>query len=319
MSEAKYRNALPQLNGKPCIADGGLETCLIFHDGFDLPLFAAFPLLNDEAGRTALHRYMGHYADIAIRHEKGLVMDTPTWRASPRWADELGVSKTDLRDAHAKAVGALIALRGERETAASPFIVNGAIGPHDDGYNPQSFLSVADAKAYHSDQIGWFVEFGADMVSAITMTYAQEATGLALAAKDAGMPCIISFTVETDGRLPSGQALSEAIEEVDGASDASPAYYMLNCAHPDHFDGVLQDGGDWRGRIMGLRANASRMSHAELDAAEELDEGNPAELGAQYQALMAVLPNLAVVGGCCGTDHRHIEAISSACGDMRVG
>ena len=313
MTTAKYRSDLPQRNGKPCIADGGLETALMFHEGFELPLFAAFPLLDSEDGSVALDRYMRRYCDIAVRHQKGLIMDTPTWRASRRWADELGVSRDALRASHGTAIQRLIALRDELETAASPFVVNGVLGPQDDGYKPESFLSVAEAKAYHADQVGWFTEFGADMVSAITMTYAEEAIGIALAARDADIPCVISFTVETDGRLPSGQTLSDAIEAVDRESDRSPSYYMINCAHPDHFAAVLQGNGSWRDRIMGVRANASRMSHAELDDAEELDEGNPGELGAQYKYLTAVLPNLVVFGGCCGTDHRHIEAIVDAC------
>lgn len=313
MNRVGYRDSLPQLNGKLCITDGGLETTLIFHDGIELPLFAAFPLVSQEDGKAALDRYMRSYCDIAIRHQKGLIMDTPTWRASKRWASDLGVSEETLKDSHARAVDWLAELRTELETESSPFVLNGVIGPHDDGYVPQSLLSVAEARAYHADQIQWFTELGTDMISAITMTYVEEATGIALAAQEAGMPCAISFTVETDGKLPSGQGLRSAIEAVDRETDGSPSYFMINCAHPDHFEDVLSEPGEWRGRIMGLRANASRMSHAELDEAEELDEGNPTELGSQYRSLRALLPNLMVVGGCCGTDHRHIESISAEC------
>jgi S-methylmethionine-dependent homocysteine/selenocysteine methylase len=142
------------------------------------------------------------------------------------------------------------------------------------------------------------------------MTYVDEAIGVTRAAQDAVIPAAISFTVETDGDLPSGQALGEAIEEVDRATDSGPAYYMINCAHPTHFDSVL-DGGDWVGRIRGLRANASTCSHAELDEAEDLDDGDPQDLGARYGELRDRLPALNVVGGCCGTDHRHIGEICS--------
>lgn len=132
------------------------------------------------------------------------------------------------------------------------------------------------------------------------------------AARAAGMPVVISFTLETDGHLPSGQSLAEAIRETDAATDGAPAYYMINCAHPSHFRDRLAEGSDWRSRIRGLRANASRLSHAELDEATELDEGNPDELGADYRELRLLLPELAVFGGCCGTDHRHVEAIARA-------
>lgn len=310
---AEYRNHLPQLTGKPFLTDGGLETTLVFHDGFDLPLFAAFPLLRDVRGKAALDRYMRRYAEIAISHGKGLVLDTPTWRASSRWAAELGYSQEALKDVHRDAVSALMELRKELQTLATPMVINGAIGPQDDGYNPETFMSADAAADYHGPQIEWFSEFGADMVSAITMTYVEEAQGIARAAKAAGMPCVVSFTVETDGRLPSGDGLRSAIEAVDRDTDGSPAYFMINCAHPDHFASVVNEPGEWRQRIMGLRANASRMSHEELDNADELDEGNPSELGQQYRALRDALPNLAVLGGCCGTDHRHVEAISRNC------
>jgi S-methylmethionine-dependent homocysteine/selenocysteine methylase len=150
------------------------------------------------------------------------------------------------------------------------------------------------------------------MVSAITMTYPEEAIGVVQAAQDAGLPAAVSFTVETDGRLPSGQAIDEAIEQADAETDGAPAYFMINCAHPTHFADALEAGAPWLERIGGIRANASRLSHAELDEAEELDDGDPDDLAARYAALRPRLPALRVVGGCCGTDERHIDAISAA-------
>ena len=151
------------------------------------------------------------------------------------------------------------------------------------------------------------------------MNYAEEASGIARAAREAGMPVALSFTVETDGRLPTGQPLNEAIAQVDSETGAYPAYYMINCAHPTHFDTVLAPESEWINRIGGLRANASRMSHAELDEAEELDAGDPVELGQEYADLKRHLPNLTVLGGCCGTDHRHIEQIGLACAPIFGG
>lgn len=314
MMHAPYRTNLPQMNGKAFLTDGGLETTLVFHDKIDLPLFAAFTLLEDEAGSKAIDRYMRRYCELAVRDGKGFVLDTPTWRASKRWAGELGISEARLKAAHAKAISGLWTLRAEYETAQSPFVINGVLGPQDDGYNPAQMMSAKEAESYHAQQVAWFSEFGADMVSAITMTYVEEAIGIARAAKAADMPAVISFTVETDGKLPSGQRLRSAIEQVDRVTGNAPAYFMINCAHPDHFADTLNGDPAWRNRIVGLRANASRMSHAELDNAEELDDGNPDELGQQYRDLKSVLPNLNVFGGCCGTDHRHVGAISVACG-----
>ena len=203
----------------------------------------------------------------------------------------------ELRDAH---------------DGGGPIVISGCIGPQDDGYSPETKLSAAEAQDYHSTQIGTFADTSADMVSATTMTYAHEATGIARAAREAGLPAAISFTLETDGRLPSGQELGEAIEQVDAETDSSPAYYMINCAHPTHFEDALEGGAAWAQRIRGLRANASTKSHAELDEAEELDEGDPDDLGPRYAALRDRLPNLNVLGGCCGTDHRHVCAVRDA-------
>jgi S-methylmethionine-dependent homocysteine/selenocysteine methylase len=301
-----HRSDLPQLGGELFLTDGGIETTLIFHHGLDLPAFAAFMLLRDEAGTDELRRYYAPYLALAREAGAGFVLESPTWRASPRWAAELQVSAQELDELNRKAIALMEELRGE---AAGTAVISGCIGPQDDGYNPAARLSADGAQDYHSTQIETFADTAADMVTAITMTYADEAIGLARAARAGGLPVVISFTVETDGRLPSGQGLGEAIAEVDEATDAAPAYYMINCAHPTHFEAVLETEEAWPGRIGGLRANASTKSHAELDEAEQLDEGDPADLGTRHAALREQLPNLCVLGGCCGTDHRHVGEI----------
>jgi S-methylmethionine-dependent homocysteine/selenocysteine methylase len=300
---------LPQLAGdRLFITDGGLETTLIFHLGLDLPDFAAFDLLRDDTGAEALRRYFDPYLAVAREHGAGIVLDSATWRASRDWGERLGYSRAELADANRRAVALTEELRASAPDV--PTVLNGVVGPRGDGYVVGEAMTAAEAEEYHGEQIGTFAETAAEMVSAITMTYVDEAVGIALAARAAGLPAAISFTVETDGRLPSGQPLGEAIELVDAETGSSPAYFMVNCAHPTHFAGVLD--GPWCDRIVGIRANASRMSHAELDAATELDEGNPTELAAQYLALRERLPNAAVLGGCCGTDDRHVAAIAAA-------
>jgi S-methylmethionine-dependent homocysteine/selenocysteine methylase len=308
-----YRDRLPQLDAdRPFLADGGLETTLIFHRGIDLPHFAAFDLLRSDAGREELRSYFEPYVELAREREVGMVLDTATWRASPDWAQRLGYSPEDLDDANRAAVALAEEIRAVGEDERTPIVANGVVGPRGDGYDPAELMSADEAEGYHSRQIATFADSAADMVTAITMTHAEEAIGIVSAARKAGMPVAISFTVETDGRLPSGQPLPNAIEQVDAATDHAAAYFMVNCAHPTHFAHVLEDEGTWRDRIGGLRANASAKSHAELDEAEELDEGDPVELGAQHRSLRARLPQVAVLGGCCGTDHRHVEQISYA-------
>jgi homocysteine S-methyltransferase len=301
---------LPQLTGdRLYITDGGLETTLIFHLGLELPDFAAFDVLRDEAGTAALRRYYEPYLAIARERGLGIVLDSATWRASRDWGERLGYSSAELAEANRRAVALVEELRAANPDV--PAVLNGAVGPRGDGYVVGETMTAGEAEAYHSEQIGTFAGTAAEMVSAITMTYVEEAVGIARAAQAAGLPAVVAFTVETDGRLPSGQPLGEAIEQVDRETGSSPAYFMVNCAHPTHFEAVLE--GSWRERIGGIRANASTMSHEELDAATELDAGDPEELAQQYRALRERLPNAVVLGGCCGTDDRHVAAIAAAC------
>ncbi|HEY8002572.1 MAG: homocysteine S-methyltransferase family protein [Vicinamibacteria bacterium] len=300
---------LPQLAGDLFLTDGGLETVLIFHEGHELPAFAAFDLLKDERGTEALRSYYTPYLELAAERGLGFVLESPTWRANPRWAAEIGYSEDELEAFNRRAIALMVEIR-EAAGSGSQIVISGCVGPHDDGYEPAEMLSAGAARDYHATQIAVFADTPAEMVTAVTMTYADEAIGIADAAAGAEIPGAISFTVETDGRLPSGQPLGEAIEEVDRRAAVRPAYYMVNCAHPSHFEAVLE--GAWTERIQGLRANASTRSHAELDQATDLDDGDPADLGARYAGLRERLPRLNVLGGCCGTDHRHLAEIRDA-------
>jgi S-methylmethionine-dependent homocysteine/selenocysteine methylase len=310
---ARYRHHLPQLSGGLFLTDGGIETTLIFREGLTLPYFAAFDLLKHDAGYAALQTYFRTYVDIARRYEVGCILESATWRANPDWGTKLGYSSTALADLNRKAITLLQEIREAYELGTTPIVISGCIGPRGDGYNPAALMTEDDAEHYHTMQAQTFRDMEADLVTAITMTYAAEAVGLTRAAQAAEMPVVISFTVETDGRLPTGQTLQEAIEQVDDATGRGPAYYMINCAHPTHFVGTLAAGDPWLDRIRGVRANASSKSHAELDEAIELDDGNPEDLGRQYRELKGKVLRLNVLGGCCGTDHRHIEAICQAC------
>jgi S-methylmethionine-dependent homocysteine/selenocysteine methylase len=305
----RHRDRLPQLGGGLFMTDGGLETTLIFQDGFDLPEFAAVDLLRSERGTEALKSYYTRYAELATELGIGFVLESPTWRASPAWATRLGYSASELEQLNRRAIALMEEVRDRYESSKAPFVISGCVGPQGDGYNPKELLSADAAESYHSTQIATFAETSADMVSAITMTYAAEAVGIVRAASRDGLPAAISFTVETDGRLPSGQALGEAIEQVDEETQQAAAYFMINCAHPTHFEHLLTPEAPWLERVGGMRANASMKSHAELDEAATLDDGDPEDLARRHRELRSSLPNLNVLGGCCGTDHRHVEAI----------
>ncbi len=311
---AKYRDTLPQLSDDFFMTDGGIETTLIFLDGQDLPYFAAFHLFQSIDGENALRNYFRTYGALANKFNVGLVLETATWRANPDWGQKLGYSAEALAEANRKSVRLLEEVRSKYENDQTPIIISGCIGPRGDGYIPDSAMSAQDAEAYHRTQIETFAATSADLVTAITMNYAEEAIGIVQAAKHANVPAVISFTVETDGKLPTGQTLGDAIEQVDNATEKYAAYFMLNCAHPSHFDTVVSGDEPWTARIRGLRANASKMSHAELNEAPELDAGAPSVLGQEYAALRKEqLKHLNVMGGCCGTDDRHIERIAAAC------
>jgi S-methylmethionine-dependent homocysteine/selenocysteine methylase len=309
---ALYRSALPQMNGRIFLTDGGLETTLVFLEGVELPAFAAFPLIEEQEGRERLKRYFEPYLATARDRNVGFVLDTPTWRANTDWGRKLGYSPERLATINRRSVDFAAGLR-ETAGASAPIVVNGVIGPRGDGYQVGTAMTAEEARSYHEAQVVGFERSAADMVTAVTMTYVEEAVGIAEAAKEHGLPAAISFTVETDGRLPSGDSLKEAIRAVDRATGDYPAYYMINCAHPRHFEGVLAGAEPWLDRIRGIRANASTRSHAELDEARDLDAGDPVQLGRDYRGLRGRLRHLSVMGGCCGTDHRHIAAICEAC------
>ena len=289
------------------VTDGGLETDLIFHRGLDLPDFAAFPLVESDEGRRVLAEYYEGYADVARRAGAGLTLETPTWRANPDWAARLGYDEAALDRAVRASVDLVSRVRDAHpELYEAGVVVSGAIGPRGDGYVAENVGSVEDYADYHRPQIASFAAAGADVVTAMTMTHADEATGVVAAARSVGIPVVVMFTVETDGRLPDGTPLAEAVTRVDAAG--GPDWFGVNCAHPEHIEPALTDG-DWRERLVVVRPNASRLSHAELDEAEELDDGDPVELRRDLDALRDRMPSLRVVGGCCGTDVRHVASL----------
>jgi len=295
----------------PVVTDAGLETWLVFERGIDLPAFAAYPLVATTDGRALLTEYYQHYIAIADAAGAAVVLEAPTWRANPDWAATLGHDRAALAQLIDASVDVVHRLR-PRWTSEQPFLVGAAVGPRGDGYQIDGAMNADEAAEYHSFQIGRLADTPVDVVTAMTICYADEAIGITRAAADVDLPAVISFTLETDGRLPSGMSIGEAIETTDAATGDYPTHYMINCAHPTHFDHVLDSTAPWATRIGGLRANASTLSHAELDEMDHLDAGDPDDLAQRYVDLRSQLPALQVIGGCCGTDHRHVAAIATA-------
>jgi homocysteine S-methyltransferase len=305
-----YRDSPPFDDGTLWLTDAGMETVLIFLLGQELPSFATFPLLESEIGREALRSYYEPFLELARARGTGFILGAGTWRASADWGAGLGYDAAAMEAVNRRAMAFVEELRASLPAEQPPVLLEAPIGPRGDAYAPSSLMTASEAQRYHAVQLQTLADTPVELLTALTLTYADEAIGMTRAAGEAGLPIAISFTVETDGRLPSGQSLRAAIEQVDAETDGAPVHYMINCAHPAHFTDALADAGAWRERLRGLRANSSQRSHAELDDADELDEGDPADLAERHVALRALLPGLAVLGGCCGTDIRHVTQIA---------
>ena len=313
---SKSRHLLTGIGDQIFLTDGGMETVMVFHEGIDLPQFAAFTLLDSAIGRGALTKYYTAFLDEAAAQRAGFILDTPTWRASAGWGQVMGLTPEQIDTINHEAVALVQGLRADRRPQhppiqQPPILINGVIGPHGDAYAPEQVLSPEAAQTYHRRQVAVLSASGVDLISAMTISSHGEAIGIAKAADEFDQPVTLSFTVETDGRLVSGMSLADAIHRTDDATDAAPLWYGINCAHPDHFRDILR--GDWVNRIGAVRANSSRRSHAELDQSTELDDGDVSELAQDYHQLLHMLPGLHVVGGCCGTDLRHVAAIGRSC------
>lgn len=297
---------------KPLLTYTGMETDLLFTQGVDLPHFASFPLLQTDTGRTHLRRYCDALIDLGARTGLGVILESATWVANAARAAPLGYDADDLQRINRTALQFLHDIRATRHH--SPIVLSANIGPRDDAYAPADQMTANEAARYHSAQMAALADTDVDLVTAYTLSYPAEAIGIVQAARAHNLPVVISFTLETDGTLPNGDTLGAAITQVDVATDNSAQGFMINCAHPTHFADTLSGAKDaaWIFRLTGVVANASRCSHAELDAAETLDDGDPAEFGVQMAALYHQFPHLTVLGGCCGTDMRHLSALATS-------
>ena len=312
-----FHTTLPNRTEGAFITDGGLETFLIFNENIELPYFASFPLLSADGTRVTLAKYYKTYADLAIKNDLGFIFESPTWRANPDWASQLGYDKSALANINSDAIAFMKSIRNEYANPAN-FLVSGCIGPRGDGYFISQKMTSEQADSYHNEQIEVFSQSDADLINAMTMTYPEEAIGITLSAKRNNIPVVISFTTETDGKLPNGMSIEQAIKTVDQATESGPIYYAINCSHPSHFATLLNTNQSWAKRIQCIRSNASCLSHEELDQCDHLEEGDPVDFGLQHQHLAHSLSSLNVFGGCCGTSTKHIEQLVKSCRNLFV-
>jgi S-methylmethionine-dependent homocysteine/selenocysteine methylase len=303
---AKHRQNLPQLENVIFACYTGMDTDILYNRGIDLPGFASYPLLSNPEHKKIIRECYSNLVDLGREQNVGVILDSVTWSANRDRGAELGYTAADLKKYNIDAIELIANVRNEKGDL--PTVLCGQIGPRNDGYAPTELMTTKEAEDYHSEQIEVYSNTEADFVSAFTICYAEEAAGIVRAAQRYNMPVAIAFTVETDGRLPTGMSMREAIEQVDVESNGGAFYFLINCAHPDHFTGIFNDE-PWMQRLRGVVANASRCSHAELEVAEELDDGDPKELGAQVGRLREKFPHFNILGGCCGSDLRHMKRI----------
>ena len=302
---------LPHQTDEIFLTDGGTETWLMYKRGFELPKFSAFHLLNDERSVQALREYYMAFAKVAVKLGTPFIFDSLTYRASRDWGALLGYSAEGLAEMNHKCFELYRECAAAAGMAPENTVISGCIGPKGDAYQTNQDLTAESAEIYHREQIGTFKKAGTDIVTALTLNTTDEAIGIARASAKAGIPSVISFTVEKDRKLRSGETLKQAIEKVDAATSSAPAYYMINCSHPVDFGPVLAIE-PWANRIQGLRANASSLDHGTLCQLGHLEEGDPDELAGQYVDIRAAHPKMNVFGGCCGTDYMHVEKIGRA-------
>ena len=299
------KRPLPHETDQRFLVFAATGTDLIFNRDVEVPGFATFALVEDPKAQPVLVQQMRDLMEVAAENDLGCIIDTLTWMANRDRAAPLGFDDDRLAALNRKAVALMCELR--EEATRDDVLVALCIGPSRDAYAKLAPMSVEDARAYHAIQIGSVADKGIDLVHAYTFNQVEEAAGAVLAAKDCGVPIVVAFVVETDGCLADGTGLEAAIDNVDALTDGAAAYFMVNCAHPDHFSHVLTG----HPRLKGLAVNASRCSHAELDEAAELDDGDPEELGAEVAQLVRQYPSLSIVGGCCGSDMRHMRKMAA--------
>ncbi|MCP5083255.1 MAG: homocysteine S-methyltransferase family protein [Alphaproteobacteria bacterium] len=312
MSHLSSASKLPQMNGKICLTEGGIETYMQYKKGHELRHFCLFDLLNDAQAVTDLRTYHERLIEVALKHKVGAILDGLHYRTSQYWGELLGYSRQELREIVVQGIEFYKGLAKQYETVESPMPVSGVVGPRGDAYAVGHIMTVDEAEDYHSEQLRTMKQAGADFATALTFSQVDEAIGVVRASQTLDFAVVVSFALGADGKLKTGPSLGAAIAAVDAATQNGPAYYMVNCTHPVDFAPAFNAPGPWVDRLGGLRPNASSLAHGVLCQLGRLEEGNPVELGQQMADMATRFPQINVWGGCCGTDYAHIDQIAAA-------
>ncbi|RLL96015.1 hypothetical protein CFD26_105731 [Aspergillus turcosus] len=309
---------LPQLiSPKPFLTECGMETTLVYKDKVHLPCFSSLPLVDTDSGRKLISHYYNSYISIAAANGTGIVLDTRTWRGATPWAKPLALSTDKLLELNRAAVRLAKEARNNAMGGENniPIVISGTMGPLRDAYEDTSAsITLEDARAGYREQVGVLADAGVDFLGLMTVTNLNEAVAVVELAREVRLPVVVSFSIESDGRLLGGRSLESAIRMVDERTAGYVVYYGVNCAHPLRISAALREvPEDVRGRIGLIKANASLKSHEELDNSETLDRGDIAVYTDGFEGVLPLVPNVKVIGGCCGTDEEHLEAIAKRC------
>lgn len=307
----------PRLENKFYLTAGGTETEILYKWGYELPEFAMFTLLDDEEANECVRNMYRRYFEVAAKNNTGLVIEGHDYRASPDWAGKLGISLENLAEIQHRIINFLTDLKTEFDGKVSDVVITGGIGPRGDAYGTGGNISEAEAEDYHSVQLSTLKDTDADMAVALTFNNIPEAVGIVRAATKIGIPIGISLTLNTESRLSSGPSLREAIEAIDENTDEGAAWYGTNCSHPLEFEPAISEEGAWRQRLRLIRPNAAKMEKISLCKLGHLEDGDPIELGAQMGDVASRFPSVDIIGGCCGTDERHLNEIAKNVNSVR--
>lgn len=263
-------------------------------------------LIYDNNGRIALKSLWQGYIDVAKKYGLPLLVTTPTRRANRERVEQAGCSTSIIEDN-------MMFLRSIQDHCNITMFVGGLMGCKGDAYTGEGALSESEAQVFHQWQANLFLNAGADFLYAGIMPTLPEATGMAQAMSATGLPYIISFTIQKDGRLIDGTAISEAIAYIDNKATVKPLCYMANCVHPSIVsEALLQPFNQTHivfNRFLGIQGNTSPLSYAELDGSLDLRCSDPAQFAVEMLKLREI-SNIKIFGGCCGTDNRHMEQIA---------
>lgn len=301
----------PRLDGRFYLTEGGAETEIMYKWGFELPEFAMFTLLDNPEADEVIRNMYRRYFDVAAAHDTGILAMGHDYRASPDWAQKLGYSAADLTRFQHRTMQFLDDVRAEYADRVSDAYITACIGPRGDAYGTGGDISASEAEDYHAVQLGNLEGTAADMAVAATFNNIPESIGVIRAANRMGIPIGVSLTLTPEGRLRSGPTLREAVETIDEVTGGAAEWFGTNCAHPLEFEPALDDAGPWLDRLRYVRPNAAKMDKLALCELGHLEDGDPVELGEQMGEVARRFPRADILGGCCGTDERHLSEIAS--------